>query len=110
MFPAITGTTTSTPPPPPPPPPPGLPIDECMLECLTYTTPGPAEPGNQRPVPVRFTVPIERTTIPPVFPLNPPSNRTVPPTNPPTVPIPTTSTTTTTTIDPCPPECDIPSF
>ena len=110
MFPPITGTTTGTPPPPPPPPPPGVPLDECMLECLTYTTPGPAQPGNQRPVPVRLTIPIERTTIPPVFPLNPPSNRTVPPTVPPPGTTPTTSTTTTTTINPCPPECDIPSF
>jgi len=109
MFPPISGTTTGTPPPPPPPPP-GVPLDECMLECLTYTTPGPAQPGDPRPVPVRFTVPIERTTIPPVFPLNPPSNRTVPPTVPPPGTTPTTSTTTTTTLNPCPPECDIPSF
>tara|TARA_R110001599_G_scaffold200894_6_gene397725 strand:- start:1900 stop:4716 length:2817 start_codon:yes stop_codon:yes gene_type:complete len=106
MYPAL---STTTPPPPPPPPPPGLPLDECLLECLTFTTPLPPPPGRQRGVPVRLTIPFERTTIPPVFPLN---EGTPAPevTSSTTTSTTTTTTTTTTTKNPCPPECDIPSF
>ena len=110
MYPALSTTTTSTPPPPPPPPPPGLPLDECLLECLTFTTPLPPPPGRQRAVPVRLTIPFERTTIPPSIPLNVSTPSPEVPIGPsPTTPT-TSTTTTTTTKDPCPPECDIPSF
>ena len=55
LYPALSTTTTT---PPPPPPPPGLPLDECLLECLTFTTPLPPPPGSQRGVPVRLTIPF----------------------------------------------------
>ena len=99
------------PPPPPPPPPPGLPLDECLLECLTFTTPLPPPPGIPRAVPVRLNILFERTTIPPVLPLNPGTPAPEVPTPPtPLPPTGITSTTSTTTLNPCPPECDIPSF
>ena len=109
LYPALSTTTTTTSPPPPPTPPPGLPLDECLLECLTFTTPLPPPPGSQRGVPVRLTIPFERTTIPPVLPLNegtPAPEVTSSTTTSTTI----TTTTTTTTKNPCPPECDIPSF
>ncbi len=106
MYPAL---STTTPPPPPPPPPPGLPLDECLLECLTFTTPLPPPPGIQRGVPVRLTIPFERTTIPPSSALGG-SEIIFPTTVEPSTFTTTFTTTTTTTKNPCPPECDIPSF
>jgi len=109
-----TALSVTTPPPPPTtttrPPPPGLPLDECVLECLEFTTAGPPIPGRERPVPRRLTIAFDRTTLPPVFALGSSGISIVPVVPVVQVPTTTTTTTTTTTINPCPPECDIPSF
>ena len=110
LYPALSTTTTTTTTPPPPDPPAGLPLDECVMECLEFTTAGPPIPGRERPVPRRLTIAFDRTTIPPVFALGSSGISIIPRTQVPTTTTTTEVPTTTTTKNPCPPECDIPSF
>ena len=93
------------------PPPTGVIMDPCPEECIfpILPLPDPVPAVTPTPPPTRIVTTPGRTTLPQQFTIGSGLFNT-PPVTTSTTTTTTTTTITPTTIDPCPPECDIPSF